>query len=156
MTRAHTYRVEVEWDGQPAASGFVVYDRDHVVTARGRDPILASSDPAFRGSRDRWNPEQLLLASISQCHMLWYLHLACWSGVVVTDYHDYPEGYLLENEDGSGQFEAVVLHPVVTVTHESMVEAAYHVHHRVGEKCFIARSLNFPVRHEPVVRVRES
>src|SRR5664280_282139 len=92
VTRTHTYRVDLEWTGDGGMPGFVGYDRDHVVVARGRPPILGSSDPAFLGSRDRWNPEQLLVASIAQCHLLWYLHLACWSGVVVHSYRDAPEG----------------------------------------------------------------
>ena len=153
MTRTHTYRVDLEWTGDGGMPGFVGYDRDHVVVARGRPPILGSSDPAFLGSRDRWNPEHLLVASIAQCHLLWYLHLACWSGVVVHSYRDAPEGYLIESDDGGGRFERVVLHPVVRVRHESMVEAAQAAHGRVGELCFIARSLNFPVYHEPVVEV---
>ncbi len=154
MGRVHTYRVDLDWTSPAGTTGFVGYDRDHIVSARGREMILGSSDPAFRGSRDRWNPEQLLVASIAQCHMLWYLHLACWSGVVVTAYHDVPMGTMRENDDGSGQFEQVVLRPTVTVTHESMVDAALAAHWRVSEMCFITRSLNFPVHHEPTVLVR--
>jgi organic hydroperoxide reductase OsmC/OhrA len=151
----HTYRVSVTWtgnDGEGTAT-YRSYRRDHVVSAAGRPAIDGSSDPAFRGSGARWNPEQLLVVSLSQCHMLWYLHLCAEAGVVVVDYRDEAEGTMEENADGSGRFTSVTLRPAVAVADAAMVERAGALHHDVPARCFIARSVNFPVRHEPTVSV---
>jgi organic hydroperoxide reductase OsmC/OhrA len=149
----HTYDVTVTWTGDdgPGTASYRTYRRDHVVDAPGRPAIPGSSDPAFRGDAGRWNPEQLLVVSLSQCHMLWYLHLCAEAGVVVHTYRDEARGDMEENVDGSGQFVAVTLRPAVTVADSGMVERAMALHHDVPAKCFIARSVNFPVAHEPTV-----
>ena len=113
----------------------------------------ASADPAFGGEDDRYNPEELLVAALSQCHMLWFLHLAADSGVVVIGYHDRPRGALTENADGSGQISEVVLAPEVTVADRASVDAAEALHQRAHELCYIAKSTTFPVRREPSTRV---
>ena len=122
------------------------------MTAEGPPELLGSADRTFHGERERWNPEQLLLASLSQCHMLSYLHVCVGAGVVVTHYVDRPTGSMKTDSDGSGRFTEVVLRPEVTVTDDSMVEAATEAHHRANELCFIANSVNFRVRHEPSVK----
>jgi organic hydroperoxide reductase OsmC/OhrA len=132
------------------------YGRDHEVTAEDRAPIAGSSAPGFRGDPDRWNPEQLLVAALAQCHMLWFLHLAAVAGIVVCAYEDRAFGELTENRDGSGQFSRVVLRPVVTVADRSMRLRAELVHADAHGRCFIARSVNFPVGHEPTVHVADS
>ncbi|MFI8565902.1 OsmC family protein [Rhodococcus sp. NPDC078407] len=152
---SHNYALTVSWtgnrgDGTADAAG---YDRDHVVSAPGKAEIGASSDPHFRGNPELWNPEELLVASLSSCHMLWYLGLAAASGVTVTDYVDSPTGIMTEQSDGSGQFVEVTLVPVVTVAESSMVTRAEELHAAAAAKCFIARSVNFPVRHRPTTRV---
>ena len=155
MSVVHTYDVTVTWTGDdgPGTASYRAYRRDHVVDAAGRPAIPGSSDPAFRGDAGRWNPEQLLVVSLSQCHMLWYLHLCAEAGVVVHAYRDEARGDMEENADGSGQFVAVTLRPAVTVADAGMVERAMALHHDVPAKCFIARSVNFPVHHEPTVVV---
>jgi organic hydroperoxide reductase OsmC/OhrA len=110
-----------------------------------------SSDPAFRGDRGRWNSELELTAALSQCHMLWYLHLCADAGVAVTSYTDEARGLMAEDADGGGRFTEVVLRPRVTVASADMVEAATALHADANAKCFIANSVNFPVRHEPVI-----
>jgi organic hydroperoxide reductase OsmC/OhrA len=154
MEREHHYEAVVTWSGNrgTGTSGYRDYGRDHVVTAVGPPPIEASADPAFRGDPARWNPEQLLVASLSQCHLLWYLHLCAVAGVVVTAYVDRPRGTMLDTGDG-GRFTEVVLRPEVTVTSPAMVEKASALHADAHRSCFIARSVNFPVRHEPSVIV---
>ena len=163
-SKCHRYRVVVTWTGNrgQGTSGYRAYDRSHEVTAgpqgpahvrvgRGHpQPIAASSDPAFRGDPDRWNPEQLLTAALAQCHMLWYLHLCAVAGVVVTGYRDEAAGLMTEDADGGGRFSEVVLRPRVTVSSPDMIEEAAGLHRDAHEKCFVARSVNFPVRHEPV------
>lgn len=158
MSTSHSYEVGLRWTGNrgTGTSSYRAYGRDHEVTAEGRAPIAGSSDPGFRVDPDRWNPEQLLVAALAQCHMLWFLHLAAVAGIVVCDYEDRAFGELAENSDGSGQFSRVVLRPVVTVADRSMRLGAENVHADAHARCFIARSVNFPVGHEPTVHVTDS
>lgn len=151
----HEYHVTVRWTGNSGegTSSYRSYERSHQVSADGPPPITGSSDPAFRGDAAGWNPEQLLVASLSQCHMLWYLHLCAEAGVVVVDYVDRATGWMVLTADGGGHFAEVVLHPAVTVTAESMSASAAEVHHQAHQKCFIANSVNFPVRTEGSVSV---
>jgi organic hydroperoxide reductase OsmC/OhrA len=151
----HRYDVAVRWTGNlgEGTAGYRSYSRSHVVSTAGRPDIAGTSDPMFRGDTDRWNPEQLLVAAVSQCHMLWYLHLAATAGVVVVDYVDDAVGVMVEGPDGAGEFREVLLRPTVTVTEQRMVERAHAKHGEVGAKCFIARSVNFPIHHDPTVLV---
>lgn len=151
----HRYEVTLAWTGNlgTGTSSLRAYSRDHDVTASGLEPIAGSADPAFSGDPARWNPEQLYLASIAQCHMLWYLALAAEAGVVVTAYDDHPNGVMIEEPGGAGQFESVTLRPAVTITSTSDPALAAELHNRVGDYCFIARSINTPIRHEVTVRV---
>jgi organic hydroperoxide reductase OsmC/OhrA len=152
MQRRHEYETVVTWTGNrgTGTSGYRDYGREHVVEADGPPPIPASADPAFRGDPARWNPELLLVASLSECHLLWYLHLCAEAGVVVTSYRDRPVGAMVDTGD-SGRFTEVVLRPEVTVALSGMVDQAIALHHAAHRACFIANSVNFPVRHEPVV-----
>lgn len=153
----HRYEIAVTWTGNTGTgtSSYRGFSRDHEVSAVGPAPILGSSDPAFRGNASHWNPEQLYLASIAQCHLLWYLHLAARAGVIVTGYADRPTGVMVEEANGAGQFESVTLHPTVTITATSDPALAKELHDQVGDYCFIARSINTPIYHEVVVRVEE-
>ncbi|MCQ4118478.1 OsmC family protein [Rhodococcus tibetensis] len=153
--KTHHYSLAVTWTGNRGSgtTGPSSYDRDHLVSATGKPDLAGSSDPSFLGDAGRWNPEELLVASLAQCHMLWYLGLAAAAGVVVVDYRDEPAGSMCEHPDGAGEFTEVVLHPVVTVTEESMTQLAGQLHSRAHAQCFIARSVNFPVSHRPTVRV---
>jgi organic hydroperoxide reductase OsmC/OhrA len=157
MVRNHHYDVSVEWTGNlgTGTDSYHTYSRSHVTHAPGKPDIDGSADAVFRGDTRRWAPEDLLIAAVSACHMLWYLHLAADAGVVITDYVDRAHGVLAEETDGGGQMVDVVLRPLVTVADPSMVEPAGALHSAANAKCFIARSLNFPVRHEPQTRVRE-
>ena len=155
MSLDHSYELSVRWTGNGGSgtSSYRAYSRDHEVNAAGKPAISGSSDPAFRGDAGRWSPEELLLASLSQCHMLWYLHLAATAGIVVTAYEDTPAATMRENPDGSGQFTEVLLRPSVTVTEQVACARATTLHDDAERLCFIARSVNFPVRHEPVTTV---
>jgi organic hydroperoxide reductase OsmC/OhrA len=153
--REHRYAVRVDWTGNlgTGTSGYRAYSRDHTIGAGAKPAIPGSSDPAFRGDPARWNPEDMLVASLSACHQLWYLHLCATAGIVVTAYADEAEGVMEEGPDGGGQFSSVVLRPRVTLAPGSDAAKALALHHDAAEKCFIARSVNFPVRHEPAVEV---
>ena len=151
--RTHRYEIAVAWTGNDGSgtTGYRAYRRDHEIAAPGKPSIAGSSDPAFRGDPARWNPEELLVASLSACHMLWYLHLASDAGIVVIDYSDAPVGTMVETPDGGGHFSEVVLHPTVTIRGGDAALAA-RLHHDAHAKCFVARSMNFPVRCEPQIR----
>ncbi len=153
MARTHTYELTVTWTGDrgTGTSGYRAYSRAHEVTAAGRPPLPGSSDPTFRGDPDRWNPEQLLVAALAQCHLLWYLHLCAEAGVVVTGYTDTPTGLMAEDDDGGGRFTEVTLRPRVTVAAADSVGRAVELHGTAHRMCFIANSVTFPVHHEPVV-----
>ncbi|MGW2327411.1 OsmC family protein [Streptomyces sp. NPDC001700] len=159
MATTHTYDVTVEWTGNlgTGTASYPSYGHDHEVLADGKAGIAASSDPAFRGDPARWNPEELLVASVAQCHMLWYLHLCAEGGVTVTEYEDHAHGVMTMDEVGrGGQITEVILRPEVTVTDASMTEKARALHGDVHALCFIARSVNFPITHAPVIRVRKN
>ena len=154
MSKEHHYSTLTKWTGNlgNGTSGYRAYSRDHEITASGKaSPIRGSSDPKFRGDPSRYNPEELLVASLSACHMLWVLHLCADAGIVVTEYEDDASGEMAENEDGSGQFTSVTLRPRMTITEPERIEEANALHAKAHELCFIARSVNFPVAHEAVV-----
>lgn len=151
----HVYTIDAEWTGNTGSgtSTYRDYSRDLTVRAHGKPEILGSADVPFRGDPGRWNPEELLLAALSQCHMLSYLYVVTTVGVVVTAYTDRAEGVMLEDGKAGGEFTGVTLRPRVTVADASMVDAARSAHKRASELCFIARSMNFPVLHEPEIVV---
>jgi organic hydroperoxide reductase OsmC/OhrA len=156
MNKLHHYNLKIKWTGNKGTgtSAYRAYSRDHVAMADGKEDIACSSDPSFLGSKDRYNPEQLLVASLSSCHMLWYLHLCSEAGVVVTDYIDEATGTMTETTDGGGYFEEVTLNPKVTVAENSMIAKANDLHQKANEFCFIAKSVKFPVHHRPTCVVK--
>lgn len=148
----HHYELTVRWTGNlgTGTSTYRAYSRDHDIEIPGLPVLKGSSDPTFHGDRTRYNPEQLLLAALSQCHMLSFLHVAVKHGVVVTAYTDNATGMMRLNRDGSGQFETVTLRPTVTLQDASHVDLVDELHSEANKVCFIARSVNFPVLHAPV------
>lgn len=117
--------------------------------------LLGSADPTFRGDGTRFNPEELLLAALSECHLLSYLHACVMAGVVVVDYTDEATGTMITTPDGGGHFTEVTLHPVVTIKAGSDPAAAEQAHEQATAMCFIANSVNFPVHHQPSIRVSD-
>ncbi len=153
MGRLHKYAVTTTWTGNSGAgtSGYRNYERSFEMVAPGKPPLLGSSDPTFRGDRGRWNPEELLVASLSSCHQLWYLHLCADTGVIVLDYVDDAVGVMEEASDGSGQFVSVTLKPRVSIAAGSDVDKAQALHEAAHAHCFIARSVHFPVSCEATI-----
>ncbi len=152
MELDHHYRVSTVWQGNlgTGTSGYRHYSRANEVTAAGKlHPIAGSSDRPFHGDPERWNPEELLLAALSQCHLLSYLHVATRHGIVVTAYSDEAVGTMHQVGDG-GAFSEAVLRPVVTIS-AGDPEVARTIHAEAARLCFIASSVNFPVRHEPTI-----
>ncbi len=151
----HHFAVDLRWTGNhgTGTSGYRAYARDHELSAPQKShSIEGSSHRTFHGDSARYNPEELLIAALSSCHMLAYLHLCADAGVVVTAYEDAAKGTMVLNADGSGQFTEVLLSPVVTLDDPSQAGTANELHHKAHEKCFIARSVNFAVRCEPSVQ----
>ncbi|MGS2738406.1 OsmC family protein [Sinomicrobium sp. M5D2P17] len=156
MTKVHEYKLTVKWTGNKGTgtSSYRAYDRNHTILTDGKPDISGSSDPSFRGDKTRHNPEELLVAAVSSCHMLSFLHMCAQAGVIVTDYEDGATGFMEETTGGGGHFTKVILHPKVTVQEEFMKEKLDALHHQASELCFIANSCNFPIYHEPVGLVR--
>ncbi|MBL8699665.1 MAG: OsmC family protein [Alphaproteobacteria bacterium] len=151
--RTHRYPVTVVWTGDRGVgtASYRAYDRDHEIRIAGKPAIAGSSDPAYRGDAARHNPEDLLVASLSSCHMLWYLHLCAEAGVVVRAYTDEAEGTMVEDAVRGGWFTRVTLRPRVAIAAGSDTARALSLHAEAHAKCFVANSVNFPVDHEAIV-----
>jgi organic hydroperoxide reductase OsmC/OhrA len=157
MPKTHHYSVTVKWTGNTGTgtSSYRSYERSYEISAGDRKPpIPGTSDPAFRGDPGRWNPEELLVASISACHKLWYLHLCAVAGIVVLEYIDHAEGEMEEEPDGSGHFTRLILRPQILIAPNSDLAKAHTLHAEAHAKCFIAKSVNFPVEHHPVIHLK--
>lgn len=158
MNKKHNYSTALIWTGNRGKGtvNYRAYDRSYTISIGGKPDISGSSDPAFLGDRRKYNPEELLLASLSSCHMLSYLHLCANAGIIVTDYRDEATGIMQESDDGGGHFMEVILHPEVTITDGSFTDHANRLHSTANKNCFIANSCNFPVRHKPVCIVTQT
>lgn len=155
MGKIHHYSQKVKWTGNlgKGTSSYRDYDREYEIEVPGKPTIQGSSDPSFLGDPGKYNPEDLLVASLSSCHLLWYLHLCAVNKITVTSYEDFPEGIMEENEDGSGQFAEVTLKPKVIILEETKLDLARQLHQKANNMCFIARSVNFKVMHKPEIIV---
>jgi organic hydroperoxide reductase OsmC/OhrA len=156
VAKTHHYAVTVQWTGNTGSgtADYRSYSRQHEISAGADKPkIPGSADRVFRGDTTRWNPEELLVASLSACHKLTYLHLCADAGIVVVAYTDHAEGVMAEAPNGSGRFQSVLLHPHVTVGVGSDLTQVRDLHHSAHAKCFIANSVNFPVTVEPEITV---
>ncbi len=149
---SHEYALDLAWTGT-TAGGYLRYPRRHQITLDGKAPLILSADRAFLGDPRLPNPEDLLLAALSSCHLLSYLALAARHRILVTSYLDRASGTMVEDGRGGGRFTGVVLRPQVEVLDATQVELATSLHEPAAQQCFIAASVNFPVTHEPVVRV---
>lgn len=154
--KQHTYEVRMQWTGNDGEGtrSYKSYRRDHTIVSEGKPEILGSSDPGFRGDRARYNPEELLVAALSSCHILSYLHLCALNHITVVEYRDAASGLMRENSEGSGEFVQVLLKPIVTVSAGDDRARARELHHEAHRLCFIARSVNFPVEVEPEIKGR--
>jgi organic hydroperoxide reductase OsmC/OhrA len=151
--KTHLYGTQLRWiAGEGGGTeNYRSYSRNHTIGAKGKPEIAASSDPAFRGDPLLYNPEELLVASLSSCHMLWYLHLCATGGITVLEYRDEATGSMEESSGGAGRFVGVTLRPRVTMAAGGDHTKALALHHQAHAMCFIARSVNFPVTVEPAI-----
>lgn len=155
MSGTHCYTAQLIWTGNTGTgtSGYTAYSRNHTIHFSGKPELRCSSDPVFRGDSSCYNPEEMLLASLSGCHMLWFLHLCADAGICVVAYSDDPVGVLTLTAKNGGHFSEVTLHPKVTITDASRIAETNALHATAHTHCFIANSMNFPVRHEPACTV---
>ena len=153
MPHLYHYSVSVRWTGNTGqgTSSYQAYERAHEIHVSRKPTIPGSSDPAFRGDASRYNPEEMLVAALSSCHMLWYLHLCADAGVVVTSYEDHAEGTMEDSAKDGGRFVNVTLKPRVRVTYDSSLQRANELHGRAHTLRSIANSVNFPVACQAVV-----
>lgn len=151
MKGQHSYKTNIQWTGNQGegTASYQAFERSYTVSIENKPDILGSSDPAFRGDPTKYNPEELLVTSLSSCHMLWYLHLCSEAGIVVTDYADDAIGTMVDTATGGGHFTEVNLHPKITVIENSMIDKANALHKRANALCFIANSVNFKISHHP-------
>jgi organic hydroperoxide reductase OsmC/OhrA len=154
MDADHRFVASLTWTGNRGSgtAGYRAYGREHVVRVAGKPDILGSAARVFHGDIERWNPEEMLIAALAQCHLLSYLYVAVANGVVVESYDDDAEGVLVTTADGGGRFREVVLRPVITIS-AGDPDVAKRIHADANRLCFIASSVNFPVRHEPTIVV---
>jgi organic hydroperoxide reductase OsmC/OhrA len=158
MLKEHIYNTDLVWTGNlgNGTKNYKGYSRAHEISIEGKPKIVGSSDPHFRGDASRYNPEELLVAALSACHMLYYLHLCADAEIVVVDYRDGACGKMVETVNGGGHFTEVMLKPRVVISRESDRNLAHDLHHKAHELCFIANSVNFPVRAEADIAVETS
>ena len=158
MKKQHNYAATVKWTGNKGkgTSNYKEFERSHSISIDNKPTILGSSDPAFLGDNTKYNPEELLLASLSSCHMLWYLHLCSVSNIIVTKYTDNATAIMLETSNGNGYFSEASLNPIVIVSDATMIKRAIELHKKANEHCFIANSVNFKILHNSTCMVKES
>ncbi len=151
MVSEHSYALTAEWTGSRGVgtTGYRDYGREVLLAVGGKPDLLASADVPFRGDAGRWNPEELLLAALAECHLLSYLHVAVKHGVVVTGYTDAATGAMVVTPEDAGHFTRVDLHPRVALADEGQRALADSLHGEANGLCFIANSVNFPVHHHP-------
>lgn len=154
--KKHTYQTSLIWTGNTGkgTTGYQEYQREYIIQIDGKADIKGSADSSFRGDKSRHNPEELFVASLSSCHMLWYLHLCSVHGITVVDYQDRADGVMVEEEGGAGHFESVLLKPEITILESDKIELALKLHQTANEKCFIANSCNFEIEHNPTISIK--
>jgi organic hydroperoxide reductase OsmC/OhrA len=147
MAKQHDYTCLIEWTGDrgEGTKSYRGYDRTWNIATPGKPILRCSNDPLLGGDPTLHNPEDLLLSSLSACHMLWYLHLASSAGIVVRGYQDQPIGVGESTPDGAGRFLSATLKPHIRVQRGADLAKADAIHHEIHKVCFIARSVNFPV-----------
>ncbi|MCP4074055.1 MAG: OsmC family protein [Hyphomicrobiales bacterium] len=155
-TKRHEYSACIKWTGNTGegTAKYNSYKRSWQLATSGKPLVECSNDPVLGGDPAKHNPEDMLVASIASCHMLWYLHLCAVAGITVTSYKDIPLAIGEMETSGAGRFKSITLRPQIVITATSNIEKARAIHNDVHQYCFIARSINFPVEIEPgIVRV---
>jgi organic hydroperoxide reductase OsmC/OhrA len=150
----HNYEATVTWTGarQGTTSSWHAYSREYEALVEGKPTLQLTADSAFLGDAALHNPEDLLVISLSGCHLLTYLWQCSRARLHVVSYADEASGAMIWDGE-TYRFSEVVLRPRVVVKEGSDLALAEELHDRAHDLCFIARSVNFPVRHEPEVTI---
>lgn len=158
MAHEHNYKLTTEWTGNSVegTKNVRTYDRSHTVTIQGKPDLFLTTDNPAVGDKSKLNPEDLLVSAISSCHMLSYLYVCALEGIEITSYIDNATGIMVELASGGGSFKEVTLNPLFYVADESIVEKAIELHHKAHEICYIANSVNFDVKCNPICKVKEA
>ena len=157
MAKEHAYAAKVTWTGaaQGPVRDYAGYSREYRIEIAGKAPLTASADPMFAGDPALHNPEDMLVASLSACHMLTYLAVCARARIEVLSYEDEASGTMRLVREG-GHFTEAVLRPHVRVAPGSDLARARALHEDAHKHCFIANSVNFPIRNEPRIEEAES
>lgn len=152
MEHAHHYKLKAVWTGNTGAGTANVrgYERSHTVSIEGKPELHLTTDNPHVGDKTKLNPEDLLVTALASCHLLSYLYVCALEGVVITSYEDHATGIMVEKKEGGGSFKEVTLNPVFKVAEPAMKEKALELHHKAHEICYIANSVNFEVKCNPV------
>ena len=155
MSKEHHYKLSAKWHGNKGTgtSSLKAYDRSHTVSINNKPDLYLTTDNPQVGDKTKLNPEDLLLTAVASCHMLSYLYVCAMEGIVVTDYIDNATGVMIEKKEGGGQFKEIILNPVVTVAEQATLAKSIELHHKAHEICYIANSVNFEVKNNPVSKV---
>jgi len=156
MAHEHNYKLTAVWTGNKGdgTKNVRTYDRSHTVTIQGKPELLLTTDNPAVGDKSKLNPEDLLVSSVSSCHMLSYLYVCALEGIVITEYTDNATGIMIEHTNGAGSFKEITLNPIFKVADGQMVEKAIALHHKAHEICYIANSVNFEVKCNPTCKVQ--
>ncbi|MCK6404570.1 MAG: OsmC family protein [Rhodocyclaceae bacterium] len=150
-----THTAEVLWSRSQHAFIDGRYSRKHVLRFDGGVEVPGSASPGVvplpYSAEDAVDPEEAFVASLSSCHMLWFLSLAASRGFVVDEYHDMAEGVMAKNAQGKLMVSLVTLRPAVKFSGDTLPSAAdlAQLHHEAHAECFIANSVKTEVRCEP-------
>jgi organic hydroperoxide reductase OsmC/OhrA len=152
----HDYTSRITWTGNPGhgTSGYTTYGRQYRISVTEKPDLHGSADPAFRGDAHKHSPEDFFIASLSACHMLFFLSLCARGGIQVVAYEDEAQGSIVVDPAGGGRFEEITLRPSVTVACTDTIKRTQQLHETAHELCFIANSCSVPIRIEPVIQVR--
>jgi organic hydroperoxide reductase OsmC/OhrA len=149
---SNKFNVGLTWLSQNKNFTYNEYSREYTIHAEGKPELIGTAAPEYKGSHEHYNPEDMLIASLSACHMLSYLALAANSKIQVLSYQDQAEGSLIK--DGmSMKFNEVILKPHVVISQDSDQEKALSLHDKAHHICFIANSVNFSVLIQPQIAI---
>lgn len=153
MSKTHHYAMHLVWTGNngEGTSTYRSYERSYTISIKNKPDFFGTSDPVFRGDAAKHNPEELVVMALSSCHLLSYLHLCAINGIVVYEYTDDAAGTLVEDSVRGGFFTEVILNITMTITDISKKERALELHHDANKLCFIANSVNFPIKHNVTI-----
>ena len=143
------HRVALSWQKGEAPFTYEAYPRNHEIAFKdGAERLTASAAGAYRGDTSKADPEDLLVAALSSCHMLSFLAIAAKKRLTVLSYDDDAAGFL-EQEGGKLWMTRVVLRPKVTFEPQLQPQLLAEIHHLAHESCFIANSVKTNVTVEP-------